>query len=532
MATPERVIIEKMFRIADKDGNDVPFELNTAQASIDQNLTGRDIIPKARQEGVSSYFLARFAAICLTRRNARCVVISHDTLSTQRMLEKVHYFMRNIQGPPPVLGSSSKGEIAFKKTNSVFYIGTAGSRAFGRGDTITHLHCSEYAYWPDPAKLLAGLFQAVPKSGEIAIESTGNGVGNDYHKRCMRAAEGRSRFMLHFLPWHTFPEYTYDVTPEVAQATMENLIEEYDEPELVEHFGLDAGRLLWRRDKLEEMDYDFPLFQQEYPFTLDECFQASGHSIFHKVNFVETSDWKREAPGLHILEGHPNASCTYVIGADPSGGTGHDDAAAEVFCLDTGEQVAEYTSDRIAPDTFAHKLASLGRRFNNALLSVESNNHGLVTIKELIGGVNAPEIYPRSLIYRAFKSGKKKTPDESIVQQGVTTSTRSRPLMIGSLRKALVDDLLIHSETLRGQLSTFIETETGKLEAEAGCKDDCVMAAALASIAFTRATIRSLAKPTPIQRSDDPLLIDNVIDELRGRGNKLPISAQNGFDLI
>jgi len=57
MATKERFIIESMFMIADKDGNDVPFLLNPAQAALDDTLSGRDIIPKARQEGISSYYI-------------------------------------------------------------------------------------------------------------------------------------------------------------------------------------------------------------------------------------------------------------------------------------------------------------------------------------------------------------------------------------------------------------------------------------------------------------------------------------------
>jgi hypothetical protein len=39
----------------------------------------------------------------------------------------------------------------------MFYIGTAGARKFGRGDTITDLHCSEVAFWENAKELTAGL---------------------------------------------------------------------------------------------------------------------------------------------------------------------------------------------------------------------------------------------------------------------------------------------------------------------------------------------------------------------------------------
>jgi hypothetical protein len=61
-----------------------------------------------------------------------------------------------------VLEFASKREFTFPKTNSMFYIGTAGARKFGRGDTITDLHCSEYAFWENPVDLFSGLTDAVP----------------------------------------------------------------------------------------------------------------------------------------------------------------------------------------------------------------------------------------------------------------------------------------------------------------------------------------------------------------------------------
>ncbi|KKL71136.1 hypothetical protein LCGC14_2097960, partial [marine sediment metagenome] len=216
--TPEALIIESLFRIANKEGEDVDFILNPVQKELDGNLTGRDIIPKLRQPGISSYFLARYTAACLRKRNVKAVIISHEGESTQRLLSRCHYFLNNMRGPSPVIGRSGVNIITFPKMDSMIYIGTAGSKKFGRGDTVTHCHCSEYAYWPNPKDILAGLLQAVPMSGEIAIESTGNGVGNDYHRRVMRAYEGRSEWKCHFFGLRdAHNEYTIDLTPAEEQ---------------------------------------------------------------------------------------------------------------------------------------------------------------------------------------------------------------------------------------------------------------------------------------------------------------------------
>ena len=520
MPTPERIVIESMFKIVNKDREAVPFRLNVAQRILDDALTGRDIVPKARQEGVSSYVLARYCAICLTQENARCVVISHDIPSTQRMLKKVHYILENINGPPPRIKNASKNEIVFEKTGSMFYIGTAGSRIFGRGDTISHLHCSEYAYWPKPKELLTGLFQAVPASGEIIIESTGNGTGNDYYKRTMRAAAGQSRFTCHFLPWHIFPEYSVQLTAEQESAVLANLRDDLDEPRLVDEFNLTAGQIVWRRDKIEELDFDIAMFRQEYPMTLDECFQSSGHSIFSNINLINTDDWVREAPGTFALKGHPREGLTYVVGADPAGGSGRDQSSIEVLCVETDEQVFEFFSNTIPPDLFGHKVASVGRRFGMALLSIESNNHGIVTINE------ARKVYPQSLIYRAFKKPTTNPFDESLIGLGVSTNARSRPILIAELRSAISSGLKIYSTHLKGELDSFVETETGKLEADGDANDDCVIALAMANIAREKALLTSVKALSHNTVSKDPFVLGNIIKDLKDSRDGLPIGDQ------
>jgi len=510
VATKERMILESMFMIADKEGKDVDFRLNSAQIKVDQRLSGRDIVPKARQEGVSSYFLGRYTVKCLGQRNTRAVVISHDKESTQRMLSRVHYYIKNIRGPPPVIKTESKNELSFPKTNSMFYIGTAGARKFGRGDTITHLHCSEAAYWDDPKKLTAGLFQAVPKGGEIAIESTGNGVGNWYHKLCTRAANGQSRFRLHFLSWTDFDEYTHDLTPAEAERVLANLDPEFDEIELAK--VLTPGQLSWRREKLEEFDYDQHDFEQEYPMTLDECFQSSGHSIFHRVKFVKTDLWRKEGE-LSWLEGHPIRDHVYAFGVDVSAGVGRDNSVIEGFDIMTGDQVVEWVSNRIEPDHFATKIDALAREFNMAFIVVESNNHGILTLHELL------DSYEGHLIYRDPNR------QDNLVNAGWRTTPRTKPIMIGSLRTELKNFLIIHSPLLRSELSTFTEKEDGKLEAEEGCMDDRVIASGCAVAGFTKAAL-NLPASGRIIHGVDPMSLDAIIDELHGSRNEYPVRDQ------
>jgi hypothetical protein len=521
--TDEGYLIEAMLRIADKNGADCDFILNPTQRALDQNLTGRDLIPKARQLGVSAYILARAYVKCLKDRNTRAVVISHDQESTQRMLKRVEYYINNTKGPSPVIQNMSKNEITFPKTNSMFYIGTAGSRKFGRGDTISYLHCSEYAYWPDPLKLMAGLLQAVPKGGEIFIESTGNGL-NDYHSRCIRAESGESRWVSHFFSWLNDPDYVEDLTPEQEIAFIESLNPDWEEPELF-NAGIPLNRLAFRRVKLEEMDYDLSKFKQEYPSTLAECFQASGESIFHRVNLVPTDLWRKIEAHTWALEGHPRGGATYVIGCDVAGGVGKDSSTIQIICVDTGEQVFEYKHNKIDPEAFGEHVYHVGKDWGFPYLVPESNNHGILTVAVLRG------MYPVGQMY--VEPIASSTEDALLLHLGKRTSSRTKPLIIGRLRSDLAhSELTIHSQLLNAELSTFIEDDSGKLGAQSGCHDDLVIALAMANYGREKAALYSQYREGAKAKvlNDDPFTLEAIINEMRKHGHRFPIPSQTSIN--
>lgn len=480
MATKERLIIESLFQIVNKDSEDVPFLLNYHQAKLDSELTGRDIVPKARQLGISMYFLARYLADCLSIRNTRAVVISHDRESTERALGRVHYMLENIRGPKAVISNSSKGEIVFPKTNSTFFIGTAGARKFGRGDMITRLHCSEVAYWEDPKALTAGLFQAVPRDGEIAIESTGNGTGNWYHRQCVRAFEGKSRYRIHFFDWLKEPGYAVPLTDEQKEKLRGDLRDDLEEHALLKA-GVTLEQLAFRREKLDELDYDLRLFKAEYPMTFDECFQSTGFSFFSMINYQEAEEWthmKDVDKNLWALrEDYKHHQSRYALGVDVGGGVRRNRSVVQVIDIFKWKQVAEWVSDTTSPDVLARKIIELGLHYNDAFVTVETNNHGAVTLLKLIEGFpkgdNPLPGYPLHLIYMNDKT------TDTLLNYGYKTTQRTRPIIIGGLRKEFIEGFVIHSPTTKDELNTFIEDENGKLVAAEGCFDDRVLSLAI-----------------------------------------------------
>lgn len=511
--SPYRAVIEGMFRVVDPEAKDQDVVLRQVQAQLDAHWTSRNIIPKSRRHGVSTYVIWRFIAKCLTQRNRRCMLVSHEKEATARLFSIAQYTVRNLKGAPAVVTRNNRGALEFGKTNSTFWIGTAGSENLGHGDTITDLHWSEAAHTKNAEDLRKGLFPAAD-AGEITVESTGNGVGNWFHRSVIRSAEGHG-FTLHFFPYTEHPDsFLPFESDDERDRFMANLRPEYDEPVLA---GILRPEVLhWRRDKIEILfEGNLKDFTEQYPRTLDECFQATGHSLFPKVNYVPTTEWERRGRLLWALRTHPKVGSRYAIGADVGGGVGRDNSVAEVINLDTLEQVAEWVSNGLDPDLFGIELAHLGGMFNSAYINVEQNNHGLTTVRSL------RDHYPHHLIHqgRPFASQDSEYETRRLMQYGTLVNARNKASMIGGLRAALRTECVVHSELLKSELGSFVEKEDGRMEAEEGCYDDRVMALAHAVACVERAAMALTPVVASRRPAPDPFSWEAIFGDERTEGS-------------
>lgn len=231
------------FNIVNKEGQSIPFSVNDEQKRFIENMTGKDVILKSRQIGFSSLIEGIFTLDFLLKENSRSVCISHDAISAQKLLDRVKYFIKSAEekGLQVNLKYNSRNELVNSDKNSSFYIGQAGSKSFGRGDTLNNLHLSEFAFYPNPELLLSSVLQSVVPGGRVIIESTANGM-NYYKAFWDKAKAGQNNFTPHFFD-NTF----------------------YSEEFLAEK-------------KLELGD----MFPQEYPTTDIEAFLSSGNPFFDK----------------------------------------------------------------------------------------------------------------------------------------------------------------------------------------------------------------------------------------------------------
>jgi hypothetical protein len=241
--------IEENYEIINKEGKRVKFILNKAQDHFIQNLAQYNIVLKDRQLGFSAEILALGTNKFIFGENQRCVSMSHEASATQRLLDRVKFFKDSFERNNNVkipLKYNSRNELVYGERNNTFYIGTAGSSEFGRGDTITFLHLSEFAFYPDPEKILAGIMQAVVPDGIVFIETTANGF-NFFKTVWDEAVMGVRNFKPHFYgpEW----EYSKEFLGEKKKQLGRLFVQEY--PNTPEEAFLTSGDLYFNSDSLK-----------------------------------------------------------------------------------------------------------------------------------------------------------------------------------------------------------------------------------------------------------------------------------------
>lgn len=493
-------------RIRTKEGEIKPLVLNAAQekfcATVVNQLesTGkvRIVVLKGRQQGLSTIIGAILFWWTTQHKAVKAIVMTHQSDSTKALFDMTkRYFDNCPEILRPKTKYSSRKELTFDILDSSYMVATAGGDGVGRGETLQLAHLSEVGFYPPSAarENVNGLMQAIPNSPGtmVFVESTANGIGNPFHEIWKSAVEGRSEFEAVFIPWFIQDEYREPV-PENFQRTPE-------EESLVEKHGLDDEQLMFRRKKIAVNGLE--MFMQEYPCTADEAFLTSGRPVFNTQQLserventpqiisrlaLEADEWREHPRGELMLYRHHDPAETYYIGADVAMGVrGGDWSVAQV--LDSKKNQVGIYRAQVHPDYFAEVLNSLGHFFNTARLAVENNNHGILTATRLGKDFAYPNLY--------FESSVDKQTENETVTFGFRTTVKTKPLIIDQLRASLREaEMTLNDKLTIRELMTYVVTEDGKMEAEKGCHDDCVMSLAIANFIHE-------GRFTPVEVTDD-----------------------------
>jgi hypothetical protein len=453
------LLIRSLLKIRNKDKKLAFLQMNRAQLEYSRKSSKRNIVLKARQLGMTTYVAARFFIQTITQPGTLTVQVAHTQESAEAIFAIVRRFWENLpkgmQKGALALSRANVRQLVFPRLDSEYRVATAADPNAGRGMTIHNLHCSEVARWPRGAEeTLVSLRAAVPRDGEIVLESTPNGAGRVFYEEWNRAEE--MGFTQHFFPW--WYEERYRIKSFEPQRNTE------EEREFMERFGLDAEQIAWRRENRATLR---GMAAQEFAEDPVSCFRASGECVFELeaidqalASAVEAVEAKNN--GRFQMWFPPQTGREYIAGVDPAGGGSEGDySCAQVIDRGTGMQCAELHG-HYPPRELAMELMALAALYNGALLVVERNNHGHGVLAHL----------------RAMGCGNVYREAE---QDGWLTTAVSRPAMIENLAAVLATaPRLFQSSRFLHECRTFVRHADGSSAAMAGTHDDCVMAMAIA----------------------------------------------------
>lgn len=458
----------KYFHLSTKEGKDSLFIPNKAQVDFHKNKTNRNIILKARQLGFSTLIKLEDLEAILTQKNTDCLTIADTVPNAQKIFDKIIYAWLQL---PVELRNLYKER--FRSANQLYLDSMfSGIRVAttGRSGTIQRLHISEFSKFTQQQVLetLTGSMPAVPKDGEITIESTARGM-NHFKDFWDKAEEkGYKKF---FYNWTWADEYQEKPVNEEFKRDYKELASNYKLIENVqERFNLTDAQFYWYYLQARGMG---ELIKQEYPLTPEESFLSTGLNVFNlqKVLSVTTKPPISKFEDVVNIWEEPVSDKKYIIGIDTSEGLGGDRSTMELIDGDVN-QIGEFKSANIEPHELSYLAVKLAKRYNGAYIIAERNASGLTTVTKIM------ELgYNRQYMNRSVDKITQKTRNEL----GWRTTATNRDIMIDEYLQAFEEGRLgLKSKDLIEEMMTFVRKDNGKREHEDGKHDDLLFAFYLA----------------------------------------------------
>lgn len=430
----------------------IKFELFDAQIETVRSWlsTRYSLILKARQIGFSTLVAAYAYWLAFFYPDRPILMLSRTEREAIKLLAKAKYgrqflpeWMDFRGGPCNV----TQTKLEFTNGSYIESLPSASDPA--RGESAYLVVVDEMAFLPNSEEAWSAIEPVADVGGRVIMLSTANGEGNLFHKLWVEASTGSNRFTPLFFPWS-------------ANGRTED----------------------WYESKKLDME-DWRL-AQEYPDNADDAFLRSGRPVFDLEglrNIVTSPPIERgyldrnrkfvnDGGALAVWE-FPQPNGKYVIGADPAQGLEHGDySSAHVINARNYEVVATWHG-HVDPDLFGSDiLAGIGNWYNQALVGVESNNHGLTVLKALQQARYFPIYYERTM------RTKRATPTETL---GFRTTQVTKPVIIDGLAKALreIPGMVLHCANTVAELRTFTRDEKGKMSGSP--LDDRTMSLAIAN---------------------------------------------------
>jgi len=296
--------INNLYYIKNKQGNKVLFRMNKVQEMIFDNMWFFNIVPKARQLGVTTFFSIFYFDQILFSNNKTAGIIAHRQEDMKKIFrnkikfawENLHPWLKAKIGEP---NTDSANEMSFPNGSVIFVSMTT------RSGTIQFLHISEFGYicqkYPEKAEeIVTGAINSVEQGQMVSIESTAAGKEGFFYQFCMDAERARKEgrrltpfdWKIFFFPW--WIDETYSLEGEFVME--QEYVEYFNRLETNHGIRLTDGQKRWYIKK-KNVNRDKML--AEYPSTLEEAFATSVEGAYFTGEMAKVYAQNRITPLPH-----------------------------------------------------------------------------------------------------------------------------------------------------------------------------------------------------------------------------------------
>jgi hypothetical protein len=400
-----------------------------------------------RQTGKSTSAAGYLLWYAMFIPDSTILVAAHKYLGAQEIMQRIRYAYENC---PDFIraGSTSynKGSIDFDNGSRI--VAQTTTENTGRGMSISLLYCDEFAFVrPTIAKdFWTSITPTLATGGKCIITSTPNSDEDQFAliwkqaNKCVdefgnETEVGTNGFKAYRSKWQEHPDR---------------------DAKWADQMRAQLGEERFRR----EMECEFIIFDE---------------TLINPIHLIEMAGIEPiERQGQVRWYKKPQKGCTYLVGLDPSLGTGGDPSAMQVLELPSLMQVAEWQHNKtpvqrqvaILKEITSHLVECTDS--TSVYYSVENNTLGeaaLVAIAE-IGEENIPGI---------FLSEPKRMGGSRSYRKGFNTTNKTK-LAVCAKFKALLETKKINiaSKNLISELKTFVARGTS-YAAKEGETDDLVM---------------------------------------------------------
>ena len=400
-----------------------------------------------RQTGKSTSAAGYLLWYAMFVPDSTILIAAHKYAGAQEIMQRIRYAYENCPNHIKAgVVTYNKGSLDFDNGSRI--ISATTTENTGRGLSISLLYLDEFAFVRPTiaSEFWTSITTTLSTGGKAIITSTPNSDEDQFALIWKQANKTEDEF-----------GNQTDVGVNGFRAYRAYWSEH---PERDETWAREMRAQLGDERFRREMDCEF-IIADETLISPVALFELEGTEPIYKLGQVR---WYKK----------PSKGNIYVIGLDPSLGTGGDPAAIQIFEANTTTQVGEWKHNQTAiPEQvrlmkqITDYIVELTKEPNNIYYSIENNSIGeaaLISLQEY-GEHNIPGTF-------LTETGVKK-------RKGYNTTQKSK-LAACAKFKHLVESkkMKIHSKSLVTELKNFVAV-SGSYKAKAGETDDLVMSSLL-----------------------------------------------------